>query len=295
MRIRGLLLIVFGLLLITSLAALGLGVATSDLYPTLGVTPEQDRQLGQILIGVLIALPVLVLLVAVVLFRAVGAPLRRVSAAILVRSQTGELTQPLDQERGREFRLLVESFNALQEFFVTREAELTATKARLEEVSTRDPLTRLHARAAATEMLELELRRSRRTGLPCSVLIVGMDDFEAFNDRYYRSTGDEVLVQVADSLRSLVRSTDVVGRWSGDQMMAILLDTGAVGARHVAENVLAELSKPQPQRTEHFTVSIGVASAEAVSKATAKDLMAQAEAALADAQGHGGNQIIAFV
>ena len=60
---------------------------------------------------------------------------------------------------------------------MTREAELTATKARLEEVSTRDPLTRLHARAAATEMLELELRRSRRTVLPCSVLIVGMDDF----------------------------------------------------------------------------------------------------------------------
>ncbi len=118
----------------------------------------------------------------------------------------------------------------------------------LAQQATRDSLTGLANRAALFDRLDLALERARADGHAVGVLFLDLDGFKAVNDTLGHSAGDSVLVQVADRVRSVLRTSDLLARNGGDEFVALLtgldpLDAGRVALR-AASDVTASLARP---------------------------------------------------
>lgn len=136
--------------------------------------------------------------------------------------------------------------------------------AQTKELSLRDALTGCFNHAHALETLEGELRRSRRSQGPLSILMFDIDHFKTVNDEFGHLRGDELLREVAARLQGMVRSTDVRCRFGGDEFLVILTDTPVLGAQQVAETIRLEMAKivvSAGDRQVGVTISAGVAAA----------------------------------
>lgn len=128
-----------------------------------------------------------------------------------------------------------------------------------------DPVTGLANRRYFNERMSEEWERAQRSGEPLSVLFVDIDHFKAYNDAYGHQLGDETLKQVATALHQfLYRSTDLASRYGGEEFVVLLPNTPAVGARVVADKVLAavdalEIEHRKSRTAKFVTVSVGVA------------------------------------
>jgi diguanylate cyclase (GGDEF)-like protein len=126
-----------------------------------------------------------------------------------------------------------------------------------------DSLTGLDNRRAMLERGRVELKRASRTGVPVSVILCDLDHFKNINDKYGHEAGDAALTRSAMVLRRALRETDAIGRWGGEEFMAILPGTDAAGAAEVAERMrLAIAVTSFDGLSEGTTISIGVASSE---------------------------------
>jgi diguanylate cyclase (GGDEF)-like protein/PAS domain S-box-containing protein len=101
----------------------------------------------------------------------------------------------------------------------------------LRHMARHDPLTGVYNRHALTEILVAEAARSRRYGHPIGMLMVDVDRFKEFNDRFGHATGDEVLKGVASLIMRCVRDSDVVVRYGGDEFLVILVETNGQAVR----------------------------------------------------------------
>jgi diguanylate cyclase (GGDEF)-like protein len=122
-----------------------------------------------------------------------------------------------------------------------------------------DELTGLKNRRALQVRLEEEFRLSRRYEHPLSLLMIDVDHFKKFNDTYGHLAGDEILKGVALWLRDLVRTTDLVARFGGEEFAVLLPNTDLGGALLLAERVRAAIARPRPD-LKLVTISIGVSS-----------------------------------
>lgn len=128
--------------------------------------------------------------------------------------------------------------------------------------ATRDLLTGLLNRRALTEQLERELQRAERYGRPLTLLMMDLDRFKRLNDEYGHLAGDQVLREFAQRAAGVLRDSDVLGRWGGEEFMGGLVETRPEGAQRVAERI-RQACADKPVRTDdgrdiQFTVSIGV-------------------------------------
>ena len=87
-----------------------------------------------------------------------------------------------------------------------------------------DPLTGLPNRALFDQGLDQGLILARRHGWGLAILFIDLDDFKSINDSHGHPVGDEVLLMIADRLRSFVRAEDMVSRWGGDEFACLLLE-----------------------------------------------------------------------
>lgn len=115
----------------------------------------------------------------------------------------------------------VERREALQEVNRTLEAERAAWKRR----SLEDPLTGLPNRRALLRSLTRICAEAEQSGRPFCVVLVDVDRFKAYNDRYGHVAGDTMLGTFADCLREVVRRRDVVARYGGEEFVLVLTDT----------------------------------------------------------------------
>jgi diguanylate cyclase (GGDEF)-like protein len=143
-----------------------------------------------------------------------------------------------------------------------------------------------------------EIARAVRTRSQLAVAMLDIDRFKAINDTYGHLTGDEVLKEIAHTLRTMLREYDLAGRFGGEEFALLLPQTRAVDAFRIAErirSVIAGLPIIAPGATGgervHVTVSIGVAALDAGSKREYAELMAAADAALYRAKGCGRDQV----
>jgi diguanylate cyclase (GGDEF)-like protein len=127
----------------------------------------------------------------------------------------------------------------------------------LKQLSATDPLTGLVNRRALNDCAQREMRLSQRTGKTLSVLMIDLDYFKQINDRFGHSVGDAVLVRVAEKLRISLRNVDHIGRWGGEEFVALLPDVDTEGAMRVAERVRREIGEEMKDEVK-TTVSIGV-------------------------------------
>jgi len=110
--------------------------------------------------------------------------------------------------------------------------ELTRALSRVEQLSRTDYLTGLPNRRGVVERFDAELAGS--TG---AVVLADIDDFKRVNDRFGHECGDQVLVSVAERLRSMVRTQDLLGRWGGEEFILILPATDQDGAAQLTERI----------------------------------------------------------
>jgi len=158
-----------------------------------------------------------------------------------------------------------------------------------------DDLTGLSNRRYFFERLGQELRRSQRYGRPLSLVMLDIDRFKDYNDRYGHLAGDEVLRRVGEILRRHSREVDVPARYGGDEFGLILPETDAGAAALQAErirNAVAQHPFPAagPEEIVRLTLSAGVAlAAEAMCKP--EDMIRAADEALYRAKAAGRNHL----
>jgi diguanylate cyclase (GGDEF)-like protein/PAS domain S-box-containing protein len=185
---------------------------------------------------------------------------------------------------------------------ITRDiSERKALEEQLERLASTDALTGLCNRRGFDQMLEREWTRTLRTGSPTSLLLLDLDRFKQLNDAYGHAVGDDCLRASARVFRSTVRrGIDVVSRYGGEELAAILPHTDLEGALAVAESVRRAIAALRvPHRENHeaggiMTASIGVATAlfrDGGSMQMPAALLQAADAALYKAKQRGRNRV----
>jgi diguanylate cyclase (GGDEF)-like protein len=186
-----------------------------------------------------------------------------------------------------------------------------------------DYLTGLPNRRATEESLRREWERlRRRSGAfalqrgdsaemmptpPLSVVMIDIDDFSVFNDEHGHHTGDEMLRRTALVLRATLRTCDFVGRWGGEEFLALLPETDAAGAAIVAERLRIAVENDAFYDLPRFpsggdaaarslrlqvTISLGVATALKPTSPNGDDLVRKADGALYEAKARGKNRVV---
>ncbi len=139
--------------------------------------------------------------------------------------------------------------------------ELRRLQERLAALALRDPLTGLANRRLLDELLEAEIARSRRSGLPLAVAYIDLDGLKLVNDTHGHDAGDVVLCETARRLLSLVGGADVVARLGGDEFV-VVYQPDAAGSNNLVDRIDEALSEPitiTPDVSVSCPASIGTA------------------------------------
>lgn len=128
----------------------------------------------------------------------------------------------------------------------------------LAHLALHDQLTGLANRALLREHIDAALAASMRTNQPLAMMFIDLDRFKPINDRLGHPTGDEVLREVAERLRSTVRDSDVIGRFGGDEFIVVCPETDDEEAALISERVREEVGRPMEWLPEGFAVSASV-------------------------------------
>jgi diguanylate cyclase (GGDEF)-like protein len=173
--------------------------------------------------------------------------------------------------------------------------EVVEMNENMRKMSITDGLTGLVNHREFYQQLRRELERARRYRHTVSLLLIDVDDFKRFNDRFGHLAGDLALRKIADLLRNCARATDIVARYGGEEFAVILPESTAAGALMLAERVKTEVADhnflPQVPGEVHLTVSIGIYTAEegAVSE---DQFVGYADQAAYSAKGAGKNRVV---
>jgi diguanylate cyclase (GGDEF)-like protein len=129
-----------------------------------------------------------------------------------------------------------------------------------------DGLTGLFNHKEFYQAIRRELERARRYQHTLSLLMIDVDDFKQFNDRFGHPAGDVALRSVANLLKLCARATDIIARYGGEEFAVILPESTPAGALMVAERIKSEVAAhnfiPNASIEVHLTVSIGIYSSE---------------------------------
>jgi diguanylate cyclase (GGDEF)-like protein len=174
---------------------------------------------------------------------------------------------------------------------------ISTSMASTTDAATVDKLTGVSNRQTLLESLFNEVDRANRYGRPLSVAFVDIDHFKAVNDTYGHSTGDIVLRGVAQTLKTNLRATDMVGRYGGEEFMLLLTETdveeGAVLAEKLRTLVARQTFQVDGNPALSVTISIGIAGGMGQSLQT-DNLARDADAAMYSAKSLGRNQTYIF-
>jgi diguanylate cyclase (GGDEF)-like protein len=174
-------------------------------------------------------------------------------------------------------------------------AEHKRVHAILEELATRDPLTNLFNRRHFMSLAEREWNRAARYQHPLCALMIDVDRFKQINDEHGHAVGDKALTTFANVLRSTLRSTEIAGRYGGDEFVVLLPETGPENGLRVARRICQAIGE-YPINSEkgslELTPSIGVACVTSQSKTKSlSELLNQADHAMYAAKKEGRGQV----
>jgi two-component system, cell cycle response regulator len=163
--------------------------------------------------------------------------------------------------------------------------ELRARNAQLERLVSTDLLTGLLNRSATTEYLRALASRSQRHGASLSIVLLDVDRIGEVNATHGHAAGDAVLQAVADRLSGELREEDAAGRWSGDELLVVVPDTGAEGVGPLVSRLCGAVSAaPVEFGRERIPVSVSAGSATRADGDDAETLVRRAEQALESAR-----------
>ena len=162
------------------------------------------------------------------------------------------------------------------------------------KLATIDGLTELFNHRYFQDTLKNQIELSKRYSQPFSLIIIDIDFFKKFNDKYGHQAGDAVLKQVAQTLKKNSRTTDYVCRYGGEEMSIILPNTNSEEALYNANRILKAVAEKEFQlnatETSNVTISVGVSTFPQNGE-TPQELIEYADQCLYYAKEHGRNQV----
>ncbi len=168
----------------------------------------------------------------------------------------------------------------------------------LRKISITDPLTDLYNRRFFQDRINEEIERSRRHGLPVSLIMLDIDNFKHYNDTYGHLAGDEALRLTAATIKNSVRNIDRVARYGGEEFAVILPMTEIAAARDIAERIRSGVAgryfpDDALRATVKLTASLGIASFPQHAD-NLSGLVGNADKALYIAKVNGKNRVAVF-
>ena len=171
---------------------------------------------------------------------------------------------------------------------------LAEAVAQVNELVTHDPLTGLHNRQYMQDMLDRERARLARGGASYCVALIDLDHFKQVNDSHGHQVGDEVLVSFAQTARQMLRTTDLLARWGGEEFLLLMPDTDPSGHGWICTDrlrtrlveVMASSSAPGLR----ITFSAGVAASSR--DEPPEQVLERADKALYEAKAAGRNRCV---
>jgi diguanylate cyclase (GGDEF)-like protein len=176
-----------------------------------------------------------------------------------------------------------------------RTAELRAANQRLTELSYVDPLTGVANRRRLMEAIDAAIKRAVAQRLPIGLIVIDVDHFKAYNDRFGHLAGDAALRAVAHALDSATREQDLIARFGGEEFACLMVDADIDTVARIAERMRALVEALPPRvlgnDSDTITISAGILSRAPREREHAADLLNDADAALYQAKRDGRNRI----
>ncbi len=192
------------------------------------------------------------------------------------------MTRKILQERNTQLNQTLEKLRRTQKQLAEKNREL----ATLSEI---DPLTQLYNRRKIDQIMTQSLHQARPDS-SLALILLDIDHFKAYNDRFGHPTGDSVIRNVADILAQSARTNDSIGRWGGEEFLIVCQDTDAEQARILAERLRCSVAENTTGQVNGLTCSFGVACYRPDDNEAS--LLKRADDALYRAKAAGRNQVI---
>jgi len=172
-------------------------------------------------------------------------------------------------------------------------ADSIEIRRQIEEMAMIDPLTGLHNRRWLDNMLERLLNRCAMDDRPLTVIMTDIDLFKPFNDRFGHLAGDRVLKAVAHTMQEMLRPSDMIARFGGEEFTILLPDTSIKDGFEVAERLrrgVKETTITADDKSQLPSVTVSLGLAERQSDSTIKKLLTAADDAMYRAKKEGRNR-----
>lgn len=191
-----------------------------------------------------------------------------------------------------EVGYLTRAFNKMVTQLRDGREQLAAINVALETLSVTDGLTGLFNHKHLMQTLGTEVARAQRHKHPLSVLMIDVDHFKQYNDRFGHQMGDKLLADIAALFKRTTRSIDYAARYGGDEFLLLLHEVASADALLLADRVRSAVAAAAFGPGDHkITVSIGVASYPEHGE-TVETVIASADTALYKAKRGGRNGIV---
>ncbi len=163
---------------------------------------------------------------------------------------------------------------------------------KLEELATTDLLTGLYNRRKFEESLLKEIEEAKRYSKTFSIILLDIDHFKEINDTYGHQVGDYILQTIAKLIRRILRRTDSVARWGGEEFVIILPNGKIQGAFQLAERLRKTVEETKFPIDKRCTISLGVTEYQVGD--TPHSILKRADLALYAAKQNGRNRTIKY-
>ncbi|NEX19780.1 diguanylate cyclase [Thiorhodococcus mannitoliphagus] len=171
----------------------------------------------------------------------------------------------------------------------TTNRALQTANTELSQLATTDALTGAWNRRRLEEAAANEMQRLKRYGQPLSLIAIDIDFFKKVNDVHGHAAGDQVLIGLVAVVRSMLRPTDSLARWGGEEFIVLTPCETLESAALIAERLREQIAKTVFPAVDTITVSLGVA--QCLPQECWEQWFARADAALYRAKAGGRNQI----
>lgn len=189
---------------------------------------------------------------------------------------------------------LLRRYQQLNEELESRVAErmqtLEESNRELERLAHTDRLTGVLNRRALEQLIANEVKRGHRYHRPFSVLFIDLDHFKVINDRHGHDVGDVVLSLLAAEVSPMLRESDQLGRWGGEEFLILCSETGCEDALCLAERIRRHVEQYEFPTVKQLTLSIGIACLDKAQSAA--ELIAEADRAMYEAKQSGRNRTV---
>ncbi|MBN2289926.1 MAG: GGDEF domain-containing protein [Candidatus Glassbacteria bacterium] len=176
----------------------------------------------------------------------------------------------------------------------TSEIETQRAIDQLEKQALIDPLTGLANRRYIDKVLDNKIDETHRYGLRFGLLFIDIDHFKTINDTYGHQAGDLVLQTVSNTMSNVIRSSDILGRWGGEEFVVVVLNVQEKQLAAVAEKMRESVAKTRTEykgRQIEATISLGAAISKQNRKDTKEDLLKRADDLMYTSKLNGRNQV----